>query len=146
MTEINSASSGYLDELFEIEKLCFTPAWSKAQLSDEITRDDAFTAVSKENGVITGFCVMRMAGDQAELFQIAVCPDFRRNGTAEKLLSRGICWAREKNAESIFLEVRESNSPAIGLYQKLGFEKLGVRKNYYTQPVENAVIMVRKVM
>lgn len=146
MTEITSASGECLDELFEIEKLCFTPAWSKAQLSDEITRDDAFTAVSKENGVITGFCVMRMAGDQAELFQIAVRPDFRRNGTAEKLLNRGIEWTKEKNAESVFLEVRESNSPAIGLYQKLGFEKLGVRKNYYTQPVENAVIMVRKVM
>ena len=146
MTEINAASSGCLDELFGIEKMCFTPAWSKAQLSDEITRDDAFTAVSKEDGVITGFCIIRMAGDQGELFQIAVHPEFRRSGTAEKLLNRGICWAREKNAESIFLEVRESNVPAIGLYQKLGFEKLGVRKGYYTQPVENAVIMVRKVM
>lgn len=146
MTEITVASSGCLDELFEIEKLCFTPAWSKAQLSDEITREDAFAAVSTENGIITGFCIFRMAGDQAELFQIAVHPDFRGEGTAEKLLLRGICWARDKNAESVFLEVRESNYPAIGLYKKLGFEKLGVRKGYYTQPVENAVIMVRKVM
>lgn len=128
MTEIQSATEKELLEIYEIEKLCFTPPWSMAQLETELCSQDAYFAVYNENGKVAGFSIIHMAGDQGELYQIGVHPDFRRQRIGKKLLESGFNWLYTKSAESVFLEVRKGNAPAIGLYEKAGFEVLGVRK------------------
>jgi ribosomal-protein-alanine N-acetyltransferase len=78
-----------------------------------------------------------------DINSVFVFPRFRRKGVAEKLLSAAINTAKEKNLDKIFLEVRETNAPAIKLYQKAGFNKVGTRKKYYFDG-ENAIVMTRE--
>ncbi len=125
----------------EIEKRSFTLPWSKKSL-DAIFAYDGLTAfVAEIDGKIVGYSVISNVLDEAELLRIACLPQFRRTGIARSLLSECISYLEEKNAEHIFLEVRESNIPAINLYLSSGFRKAGFRKNYYKSPTENAILM-----
>ena len=143
---ITAAEKNDIPEIALLERACFSPPWSAAQLEEELNAPDGFFALCRDGGRLAGFIIMRMAGDQGELYQIAVAEEYRRAGLGAALLSRGLEWLSEKRAESAFLEVRRGNAPAVGLYEKLGFERLGIRKNYYTHPAEDALIMVRKVI
>lgn len=143
---ITAAEKNDIPELCRLENACFSPPWSAVQLEEELGLPDGFFALCRDGGRIAGFIIMRMAGDQGELYQIAVSEEYRRAGLGAALLRRGLEWLSEKRAESAFLEVRRGNTPAVGLYEKLGFERLGVRKSYYTYPTEDALIMVRKVI
>jgi len=93
--------------------------------------------------VTLGFVILRRAGDEGELFQIAVDNAARRQGAADILMGAALDYASEKSLSSVFLEVRKSNEAAIGLYKKHGFEPVRRRKDYYSDPVEDAVIMVK---
>jgi [ribosomal protein S18]-alanine N-acetyltransferase len=143
---IGIAEKKDIPELYKLECSCFSTPWSAAQLDEELNIPDGFFALCRDGENIVGYIIMRMAGDQGELFRIAAAAGYRRMGIGESLLKEGLKWLSEKNAESAFLEVRVGNTPAVGLYEKLGFEKLGIRKNYYTHPTEDALIMVRKVI
>ena len=142
MTEltIREARMGDLDDVLALEQDCFHPPWRESSLISEIGDTDGLVLTAERGGRFVGFCMLHRAGDQAELYQIAVCPGARRNGTALELLreaERRILAAGMKEA---FLEVRASNAPAMGLYEKAGWHRLGMRKNYYTDPVEDAVL------
>ena len=145
MTDIIKAHLEHLDDVLKLEKLCFSVPWTEGQLLSEIESEYGCIFVSYECERPCGYAIMHMAGDQAELYRIATDPDKRGRGIADELMKTGIAWAIEQSAESIFLEVRAGNFPAISLYRKHGFENIGMRKKYYTDPVEDAVIMVRKV-
>ena len=142
-TEI--ARTENLDGILQLEKQCFSVFWTEGQLLSEIESEYGCIFLCVEEEKLRGYAIMHLAGDQAELYRIATDPDFRRCGAAALLMKSCIKWSVEQNAESIFLEVREGNKSAISLYEKFGFENIGIRKKYYTDPVENAVIMVRKV-
>ena len=90
---------------------------------------------------IVGFVILRRAADECELLQIAVDKASRRCGIAETLMEAALRWARDAGAATVFLEVRKSNNAAIMLYEKHGFKKYGARKNYYADPIEDAVVM-----
>ncbi len=98
-----------------------------------------FCAV-KDGAVVrcAGYCA---AADQADIIEVAVLPAFRRRGIARMLMETVLADARQQSVESVFLEVRSSNAPAIALYESLMFERCGVRKNYYSSPREDAVLM-----
>ena len=145
MIKIETAHIEHLDKILKIENMCFSPPWTEGQLLSEMESEYGMVLAAFEGDVLCAFSVMHMAGDQAELYQIATNPEKRGRGIADALMKEGISWSKERNAESIFLEVRVSNTPAIALYEKHGFENIGIRKKYYTEPVEDAVIMVRKV-
>ena len=99
---------------------------------------------AKDTGInIAGFIILRQIADESELLQIAVGKAYRRRGTAGCLMSAAFGWAHGRGIKSIFLEVRESNAAAIALYAKHGFTNIGIRKNYFTEPIENAVLMRR---
>ena len=83
----------------------------------------------------------RTVAGETEIFNVAVAPKFRRNGVGKSLLERFIAAVREKESAVIFLEVRASNLPAMGLYEKEGFVFCGIRKDYYDDPKENALLM-----
>ena len=145
MIKIETARLEHLDDILKIENLCFSPSWTEGQLLSEMESEYGIVFAAFESDELCAFSVMHLAGDQAELYQIATLPEERGKGIANMLMEKGNIWAKEQNAESIFLEVRVSNAPAIALYEKHGFENLGIRKKYYTNPVEDAMIMVRKV-
>ena len=134
----------------EIERQCFSQPWSEKSFEDSVQRDDTIFLVCEEHTdlsgttqepVITGYIGMYLSFDEASITNVAVSPDFRRKGCGEQLVGAAKIAAKEAGAESIFLEVRVSNAPAISLYKRNGFEELGIRKKFYEHPVEDAIIM-----
>ena len=137
---IRNMKSEDIQAVVEIEKNCFSLPWSEKSFEDSITRDDTIFLVC-EDDVITGYIGLYLSFDEASITNVAVSPDFRKKGYGECLVTAAKEAAKESGAESIFLEVRVSNAPAISLYKKMGFEELGIRKNFYEHPVEDAIIM-----
>lgn len=134
---------GDIDGILAIEKTCFTAdAWSEEafiyRLEDESLPFLNLTA-EDENKVV-GYLVATAFPWEMNIDSVAVSPDHRRKGIARELIKTAVALSK---AEEITLEVRESNKPAVSLYESLGFEKVGNRKNYYQQPVENAVLMTK---
>ena len=140
MTEIRLSRPGDMADILALESLCFRPPWTERSLGGEMEDPDGLMLTAERNGRFAGFCVMHRAGDQAELYQIAVCPEERRTGTALALLRSAEEWARADGMGDAFLEVRASNAPAVGLYEKAGWRRLGRRKNYYVDPAEDALL------
>jgi len=134
-----------IPRILEIEQEAISPPWTHGAFLSELYNKDSYFSLAVDPGSrIIGFVVLRKIADESELLKIAVDKAHRRQGVADSLLSAALDWARARGSGSIFLEVRESNAAAIGLYKKHGFFSAGVRRNYYTEPVENAIIMKRK--
>ncbi len=130
-----------LDELCRLENLCFSDPWSRESLGEELTNPLAvYTALGRENALL-GYLGTRRVLDEWEIVNVAVDPAFRREHLGSRLLETVLAEARESGVKQIFLEVREHNAPAIGLYEKYGFRPIARRKNYYDHPVENAIVM-----
>ena len=100
---------------------------------------------SFENGALTGFLILSVVSDEAEIIQVAVKMDLSRMGTGSMLVNDAVIFSMHNGVSKIFLEVRASNEPAVRTYLKNGFEKVGVRKSYYSDPVEDAVIMSKRI-
>lgn len=84
--------------------------------------------------------------DDADLCRIAISEKYRRNHIADNLLENALNKLKEKGIKRVLLEVRESNEPAISLYKKYGFEQIGIRKNYYSEPVENGLVFLLEII
>ena len=125
----------------EIEKACFSLPWSEQSLIDSVTREDTMFLVCEEEQNIVGYIGMYLSFDEGDITNVAVAPAYRKRGYGEAIVSKAIELAKEKQLEMILLEVRVSNAPAISLYKKMGFEEIGIRKNFYEHPVEDAMIM-----
>ena len=131
----------------EIENQCFSLPWSAKSFEDSLSREDTIflvCEVSDENtsaSNIAGYMGLYLSFDEASVTNVAVSPNFRKKGYGEALVENAKSIAKEAGAECIFLEVRQSNVPALSLYKKLGFEELGIRKKFYEHPVEDAIIM-----
>ncbi len=132
----------FLDEVSDIENLSFSVPWSKKSFEDCLKNPliDFYVAVT-ESGSTVGYVLTLTVSPECEILNIAVSPDFRRKGIAEKLLSYVTQKALEKKCDTLMLEVRESNLAARSLYEKLGFYAVGRRKGYYTSPIEDAILM-----
>lgn len=94
---------------------------------------------------VAGFAILSTVLDEAEILEVAVAGNLRREGIASGLMSEILEWCKKNGISQIFLEVRESNFPAINYYKKFGFSGNGFRKNYYRNPSENAVLMSKKL-
>ena len=141
---ITRAEKRNLGALARIENECFTNPWSPSQLLYEITSGESLVLVAAEEEEALGFLIFRPLGEEGEIFNVAVSGSARRRGIGGALLQAAIQEAQRAQVENIFLEVRAGNAPAIALYQKYGFEKAGLRKKYYDNPTEDAVVMVRR--
>lgn len=130
----------------QIEKECFSLPWSEKSFQDSLEREDTLFLVCEEGIEITGYIGMYLSFDEGNITNVAVSPLYRKKGYGEALVSSAKELAKEKQIEKIFLEVRVSNIPAISLYKKMGFENLGVRKNFYEHPQEDASIMCCDLM
>ena len=130
-----------VSEAIEIEKSIFSNPWSEKSFEDAIVSKDNIYLVDISDGEVTGYCGIWTSYDTADLCNMAVTVKHRRKGIAEQLLQEALLLAEQKKVERILLEVRESNEAALALYQKNGFQKIGVRKGYYSNPKEDAVLM-----
>lgn len=125
----------------EIEKACFSLPWSEQSLVDSVEREDTMFLVCEDAQEIVGYIGMYLSFDEGDITNVAVSPAHRKKGYGEAIVSKALELAKEKQLEMILLEVRVSNVPAISLYKKMGFEEIGMRKNFYEHPVEDAIIM-----
>ena len=130
-----------LESVARLEQTCFSESWSENLLRSGLdNRLDSYL-VYEELGAVLGYCVLRTLADEGEIQRIAVDPAFRRQGIARKLMESMAAVARMKGAREVALEVRESNVSARKLYEYYGFRQEAVRKGYYHNPTEDAIIM-----
>ncbi len=133
-----------LSEAAELEKLCFSAPWTVGMLLGELKNPlSHYIAAVGDDGFLIGYAGMQSVLDEGYIANIAVHPEYRRKGVACSLINELISYSLEHGLSFITLEVRESNLPAISLYEKYGFEKVGRRKNYYRLPTEDAILMTR---
>jgi [ribosomal protein S18]-alanine N-acetyltransferase len=131
----------HLDEVIAIEHVAFTTPWRLEDFAQLIENPEAINLAAVESGRVVGYsCAWRVI-ECAELGNIAVLPEYQGRGVARSLLDATLKACRRKRAEVLFLEVRASNSRAVELYEHYGFNRIGIRRAYYTQPVEDAMIM-----
>ncbi len=137
---VNDAVTEDSPLIAELEKKCFSLPWSEAQILNEIQREDALFLKATCNDSFAGYVSGQLIYNEFYISNIAVCEHFRGLGVASGLLNELICRLRKTECVFITLEVRESNIPARRLYEKFDFENLGIRKNFYSRPQENACI------
>ena len=129
-------------EIFAIEMECFSVPWSLDSIETELLNEDKklYYVVENANGVV-GYAGAWLVYDEGQITNIAIRPSARRQGFGAKLTSALIEECFKRGMHEIFLEVRISNLSALSLYRKLGFTVKGMRKNYYSEPKEDAYIM-----
>ncbi|WAM34030.1 ribosomal protein S18-alanine N-acetyltransferase [Caldicellulosiruptor morganii] len=130
-----------IDSVYEIEKLSFSVPWSRESFLAEMENENAIYFVYEEDSKVWGFAGMYHIIDEGHITNIAVHPQKRKQGIGRALLSALLCYAKENGMVALTLEVRSKNIPAISLYKRFGFEEAGLRKNYYTNPPDDAIIM-----
>ncbi|MCI5796644.1 MAG: ribosomal protein S18-alanine N-acetyltransferase [Ruminococcus sp.] len=129
--------------VYELEKECFSVPWSIKSISEELQNANARFILAEINGETAGYVGSYFVSGEVYITNVAVKNKYRRKGVAVGLLSELIDLAKDAESEFVSLEVRCSNAPAISLYGKLGFEKIGVRENFYENPREDALIMTK---
>lgn len=137
-----------IEEVVAIEQECFSLPWSKDAFAESMEQPYAVFFVAEytdDNKTIAGYVGVYHIGDECDITNIAVLPRFRRKGIAKMLLGAVEEYASSKDVYSVTLEVRESNTSAISLYDMMQYENIGMRKNFYEKPTENAIIMVRRL-
>ncbi len=140
---IKNMEEQHLDAVVKIEENSFSHPWSKTSFEDELKKENSHLFVALDDEKIVGYCVMDTVLDEGSLLDIAVDKSYRRNGVAKELFNELLKVASAKQLSFITLEVRESNEGAIKLYKALGFVQVSLRKNYYSKPCEDAVLMTK---
>ena len=129
-------------ELAELDKKCFSVPWSEQSFLEETKNRLATYLLAKINGKIVGYCGFWRVSGEAQITNIAVLHEYRKQGIARNLAEKMLEICAED--EIIVLEVRKSNEIAISFYEKLGFEEAGIRKQFYHNPVEDGITMLRR--
>ena len=138
---IETMNSSHVDQIAQLEKLCFSDPWSANSIASELDNKLAFWLVATEVDRVAGYIGSQTVMDETDMMNVAVHPDFRRKGIAEALVNALVENLQKMGSRCLTLEVRASNVPAITLYEKLGFSEIGRRKNYYRNPREDALIL-----
>mgnify|MGYP003421676732 CR=1 FL=1 len=136
---IENMKAEHINEVENIEKICFAHAWTRADLEAQLTLDTSHFAVATLDGYVVGYMGLQIFCGEGYVTNVAVLPEYRRQGIAKMLIEKQL----QNDMSFITLEVRESNLPAIKLYESCGFENVGIRPKFYTNPTENAIIMTR---
>lgn len=139
--DISKATAKDLEEILSIENVSFPNPYSLKLFQTELFLDIAHLLVAKNRGEVTGYIDFWHVGPEIHLVNIAVHPEWRRQGIAESLMTTMIRYGEENHVEEIYLDVRVSNKSAIGLYEKYGFKTSAVRKGYYKNNQEDALVM-----
>ena len=125
----------------ELEKQCFSMPWSENSIRSELDNELSLWLVAEDQGVVCGYVGSQTVLDESDVMNVAVSESARGKGIGEALMRQLMVELSAIHSEKLTLEVRASNLPARGLYAKLGFSEVGVRKNYYRNPREDALIL-----
>lgn len=129
----------------DLEKLCFSDPWSEKSIASEVNNPLSYWLVAEDNGEIVGYVGSQSVLDAADMMNLAVSPKFRREGIGKALVDTLTQHLIQNDVIALLLEVRVSNSPAIALYEKLGFLQVGRRPKYYHNPREDALILRKEL-
>ena len=141
MTTFCEMKSCHVAQVAALEELCFADPWSEKSIAAELENDLSVWFVALDVDTVVGYVGSQTAGGETDMMNIAVHPDHRRRGIAESLIECLIPALQRRGSTALSLEVRSSNEPAKALYEKLGFLQVGLRKNYYRNPKEDALIL-----
>lgn len=133
-----------MPKVCEIEKENFSMPWSENSFLESMAREDTVFLCAAADGEIAGYVGCYCIAGAGEITNVAVGSSFRRQGIATRLLQRLYEEGAALDTQEFFLEVRQSNAPAIALYEAQGFVRAGIRRNFYEKPMENALIMCRQ--
>ena len=141
MIEIVRMCEGHVSQVAELEKICFSDPWSEKSVASELNNKLALWLVAVDGKRVAGYVGSQTVIDETDMMNVAVHPEYRRQGIAQQLVAELVEQLRSVGSHALTLEVRASNDPAIALYKKLGFLQAGLRKNYYRNPKEDALIL-----
>ena len=139
--EIRKMTDREVPQVAELEKLCFPLPWSEKSIAGELDNPLALWLVATEGDRLAGYVGSQTVMDETDMMNLAVAPQFRRQGVGETLVNALTASLKELGSRCLTLEVRDSNASARALYEKLGFLEIGRRKNYYRNPKEDALIL-----
>ena len=135
-----------LDEIMVIEMDSFTLPWTRKSYEEMMEVENVRFKAAFVDGKPVGYMLFQFWPEGIELHAIATGKDVRRTGIGSALLKRLFAWSKENNINKLFLQVRTSNSNAIGLYEKFGFARISRKKHYYHDNNEDALIMAAKIV
>ena len=138
---IETMNASHVAQIAELEKICFSDPWSEKSINSELNNELAIWLTAIVGERVAGYIGSQTVIDETDMMNVAVHPDFRRRGIAETLVNELVQHLKVRGSHCLTLEVRASNTPAIALYEKLGFTDIGRRKNYYRNPREDALIL-----
>ena len=145
MTQNNVAvvpmTEAHVAQVAALEQVCFSDPWSENSVRSELENPLSTWLIALEGETVLGYVGSQTVLDEADIMNVAVAPDHRRQGIARLLLERLEEALRARNVHSLTLEVRASNEPAKALYASLGYVQVGRRPNYYFKPREDALIL-----
>ncbi len=141
MIAIQVMNESHVAQVAELEKRCFTAPWSENSIRYELTNPISLWLVAVEDGKLLGYVGSQSVMGEADMMNVAVDPESRRRGIGRKLVEALVQALKDRQVNSLTLEVRASNEPAKALYEQLGFLQIGRRPNYYRNPKEDALIL-----
>ena len=140
--EIVKMNDAHVASVAAIEKECFgLDAWSEKSVASELTNQLSWWLVAVDDDRVAGYVGSQTVCGETDMMNVAVTADYRRQGLGEKLVLALVDELITMGSQCLTLEVRDSNTPARALYEKLGFQQIGLRKNYYRNPKEDAHIL-----
>lgn len=128
-----------------LEKICFSDPWSERSVASEAENPLSLWLVAEEDGKLVGYVGSQSVAPESDLMNLAVAPEARGRGIARELMLELMRRLHERGMQTLTLEVRVSNAPAIALYTKLGFTQIGRRPRYYVNPKEDALILGKEL-
>ncbi len=140
--DIRRANPNDASDITRLEAQIFPDPWSERAVRDCISRGGMCFVAKDESGVIA-YIIGTLIAPEGEIYRIAVAPEKRQRGIGYRLLDFAVKTERGRGLETLFLEVRSKNTPAVNLYRAYGFEKISVRKGYYKDPPDDALIMLK---
>ena len=139
--KIERMTEAHLDAVAELERECFAHPWSRESLKETLRSGDSLFYVAEVDGRVIGYIGMSYVLDEGYIYNVAVEKSSRKKGAGSALIQTLVNYGKKNGFAFITLEVRESNTAARSLYSSFGFIKVGERKKYYSDPVDNAVLM-----
>ena len=138
-------NEAHVAQIAQLERRCFSDPWSENSIRSELTGRLSLWVVALDGDTVAGYVGSQSVLGESDMMNVAVHPDFRRQGIAEALVNALVEQLKTIGSHCLTLEVRASNSPAIALYEKLGFEQVGRRPRYYHNPREDALILRKEL-
>ena len=141
MIKIVNMEGVHVPQVAALEKLCFSDPWSENSVASELKNPLSLWLVALDGDAVAGYVGSQSVLGESDMMNIAVDPNYRRQGVAAALIEDLVLQLKQKGNRCLTLEVRASNEPAVKLYEKLGFAQIGRRPNYYRNPKEDALIL-----